>query len=290
MDYSKMINETLEYIEENLDENISLKKVSEMFLTSEYHFNRIFKFMIGVSYKKYLLSRKLSKSLIDLKETSDSILNISLNYGFEYVEVYSRAFKKQFLISPNDYRKSKVTLMTIEKAQVIERDFVNFNGGFTLRADFVFLGELNYYGKYNLVDTSAKSFLKDLEKGYEIFQNEVSNYEFFNTKKNYHIVTCLGDEVNFEVFYGYELIEEVILSEVKEANFYKKSINPSWYAKFNYIGDMIHIYPTFTEDIFKWIKDRKVPLKLVEAGMIVVFKEDYNSSKEMEIFIQVQRI
>lgn len=61
--------------------------------------------MTGYPLIHYIRGRKLSKSTYELIKTNMSILDIAQEYGFEYQQSYSRAFKKQFSISPDHFRQ-----------------------------------------------------------------------------------------------------------------------------------------------------------------------------------------
>lgn len=117
MNYTEIAQKSINYIEDNLKEKLYLEDLSREFSISQAHFNRIFKFLTGVSLKKYILDRKLESSLQPLKESRESIINIAMDLGFDYPEVFSRAFKKKFAISPINYRKSD---SVINKPNIIE--------------------------------------------------------------------------------------------------------------------------------------------------------------------------
>ena len=94
--YINLINKTIDYIEENIFERLNLSDISKQAYLSEYHFERLFKVIVGKSLKQYVLGRKLTMALDRLNNTNDPIINIAMDFGFEYPEVFSRAFKKQF--------------------------------------------------------------------------------------------------------------------------------------------------------------------------------------------------
>ncbi len=98
--YVAVINEAVDYIEDHIDEKLSLATLAERFGISDFHFNRMFKTVAGVTLKQYILGRKLIKAIGLLRESKLSVIDIAMDLGFEYPEVFSRAFKKQFGLSP----------------------------------------------------------------------------------------------------------------------------------------------------------------------------------------------
>lgn len=104
-DYYDTLQKALDYIEENIKEDISLEQLSELCNYSPHHFHRIFQSIIGIPVADYIRKRKLSKAANDIITTDKNILEIAIDYGFNSNETFSRAFKKIFDITPIAYRK-----------------------------------------------------------------------------------------------------------------------------------------------------------------------------------------
>lgn len=60
--YIEIINQTIDYIEENITNKLTLLEISKQFNISEYHFNRMFKTVVGKTLKQYILERKLANA------------------------------------------------------------------------------------------------------------------------------------------------------------------------------------------------------------------------------------
>lgn len=102
----RIIDLSVDYIYEHINEPLVVKTVAEQFNFSEYYFNRIFKEVTGESVYALIKRIKLEQSAIALKTEKDrSITDIGLDYGYE-VSNYSTAFKKQMAIGPAAYRKN----------------------------------------------------------------------------------------------------------------------------------------------------------------------------------------
>lgn len=92
-----------EYIEEHLDENLSLDSLAEEFYVSKYHIAHVFKDRLGMSIHQYITKKRLALC----KEAflgKASITEIYQTYGFGDYSSFYRAFKKEYGISPKDYR------------------------------------------------------------------------------------------------------------------------------------------------------------------------------------------
>ena len=98
-----------EYIEDHLEDDLSLEKLSELFFVSKYHIAHVFKDNIGLSIHQYITKKRLNlcKEAISGKM---SITEAYQMYGFGDYSSFYRAFKKEFGISPKDYRDMQIDL------------------------------------------------------------------------------------------------------------------------------------------------------------------------------------
>lgn len=104
-DYQKRINRVFEYIDENLDTDLSLINVSEIAFFSPYHFHRIFKFITQETLNEYVTRLRIEKSALSLIHKKIGITEISINCGFNDSSSFTRIFKKYYGISPTEFRK-----------------------------------------------------------------------------------------------------------------------------------------------------------------------------------------
>lgn len=99
------------------DEALTLSHLAGKFGYSEYHMSRKFKEISGMQFRDYLRYRRLAFALIEIRDTTKSILDIALDYGFSSHEAFTRAFKEAYNITPSEYRENPmpVVLRTIIK-------------------------------------------------------------------------------------------------------------------------------------------------------------------------------
>jgi AraC family transcriptional regulator len=106
MDYVASIQRTLDYIEENLQEQITLEKLAEIACFSPFHYHRVFQAMVGESVMDYVRQRRLTCAAERLFYSDEKVINIALDAGFQYHESFNRAFKKFYGVSPKQYRNA----------------------------------------------------------------------------------------------------------------------------------------------------------------------------------------
>ncbi|MBS4535221.1 AraC family transcriptional regulator [Clostridium sp. D2Q-14] len=112
------IQKSVDYIEEHLQEDISSETLAEMVGLSPFYFQRLFKRLVKKPVQEYIKLRRLSKVILELGTDEQRILDIALDYGFSSHANFTRAFKKTYGITPEEYKKSHPRLNTFAKPEV----------------------------------------------------------------------------------------------------------------------------------------------------------------------------
>ncbi|EDP9872205.1 helix-turn-helix domain-containing protein [Salmonella enterica] len=94
------------WLEQNLHCEITQEILEKRTGYSSRHLFTIFKACFGVSIANYVRKRRLTLASVMLRETQRSVTEIALMYQFDHLQTFTRAFKKQFGISPFKYRNS----------------------------------------------------------------------------------------------------------------------------------------------------------------------------------------
>lgn len=92
------------FIQEHLDEELSLERLARVAHFSPYHFHRIFRGMVGEGVNEYVRRLRLESAAVALKTTDWSVLDIALRAGYNAHEAFTRAFRQMFGASPTQYR------------------------------------------------------------------------------------------------------------------------------------------------------------------------------------------
>lgn len=98
------VYKALQFIENNLKNELSIETVANYVATSKYHFHRLFHSYVGTPLATYIRKRRLSNAATELLTTERRILEIALDYQFESQEAFTRAFKKMFQMTPGQYQ------------------------------------------------------------------------------------------------------------------------------------------------------------------------------------------
>lgn len=171
-------NTVLQYVEENLTNNINMEKISNITKLSAYNFQKIFTILTGISFGDYVRRRRLSTAMLDLCETEETIIYISGKYGYESPDSFTRSFKQYFGETPSYIRRTKSKLKTFPKF-VISLDIA---GGIEMEYKIVNKKSLNVMG--------IKASFESVEQGHKKIGNLWSE---FNTshhdEKLYNLCT-----------------------------------------------------------------------------------------------------
>jgi AraC family transcriptional regulator len=101
----KKTQPALAYAAGHLDEDVSLTALAERAGLSPHHFHRTFSEATGETPKQLTLRLRLGRAAAMLLTGGDSVLDIALACGFQSHEVFSRAFRRRFGMTPTAYRR-----------------------------------------------------------------------------------------------------------------------------------------------------------------------------------------
>lgn len=105
---SPRLERVMDYIQDNLNQPISLHELARVAHQSVYHFSREFKRVTGKSPYQYILSQRLECAKKLLKKNL-SIAEVAYTVGFADQSQLARAFKSAFGFSPTEFRKNLQT-------------------------------------------------------------------------------------------------------------------------------------------------------------------------------------
>lgn len=100
----------ISWLQENLDQNISLDQMAEKMNLSTSHFRAMFRAELGTGPGNYYFSMRIHEATRLLRETSLPIKEIAGRIGYNEISHFYRAFRKFNNSTPNDYRQEYTPL------------------------------------------------------------------------------------------------------------------------------------------------------------------------------------
>ena len=100
----KELQQTLDYINSNLDTKITLFKLANLIHLSPYHFSRLFKQSTGITLHQYIIKCRVERAKILLTKTNLPLAEIALKIGATNQSNFTAFFRDRVGITPKAYR------------------------------------------------------------------------------------------------------------------------------------------------------------------------------------------
>lgn len=100
-----LIQDTIDFMEENLKAEIEISELSQRAGYSEYHFCQLFQMATGLSVKRYLVCRRLKHGMYEISKGVKK-QEVAFSYGFDTYAGFYRAFYREYGMSPTEYQKT----------------------------------------------------------------------------------------------------------------------------------------------------------------------------------------
>ncbi len=115
----EQIQITINYIEDHIAEEISIEDLAIKASLSQFYYQRLFARLVKKPVNEYIKLRRLARASEALHDKNKKIIDIALDYGFSSHEVFTRAFKSAFGMTPENYRSNPVRLNNFIKPQLM---------------------------------------------------------------------------------------------------------------------------------------------------------------------------
>ena len=104
---TSLYQNVVSYIENHMEEELSLDRLARIFFVSKYHIAHVFKENLGISVHQYILQKRLTLCK-DALLGGRNITEACLSFGFGDYSGFYRAFKKEYGIPPKEFLKRHV--------------------------------------------------------------------------------------------------------------------------------------------------------------------------------------
>lgn len=109
-----LLQNLITYIEENLAQKLTLEDLAGRFDVSEIYIRKLFKSAFHMPISTYIKKRKLSSSAALLLKSDFRIADIAAEYGYEFPQTYINAFKREYGLTPFQWKKTEQPLRITE--------------------------------------------------------------------------------------------------------------------------------------------------------------------------------
>ncbi len=113
------IQKTVDHIEDHLAGEISITDLATLAALSPFYYQRLFSRLVRKPVNEYIKLRRLARAADVLPEKRRRILDIALDVGFSSHEVFTRAFRSAYDMTPEEFRENPVRLNHFCKPQLL---------------------------------------------------------------------------------------------------------------------------------------------------------------------------
>lgn len=108
MGKASVTEEIISYIEDHLEEELSLEKIAGALHYSRYYVARAFKESTGTTLHKYIQGRRLDEAARKLAQTRQPIIEVAFGAGYGSQQAFTQAFRLEYQCTPQKYRRMGV--------------------------------------------------------------------------------------------------------------------------------------------------------------------------------------
>lgn len=108
--WAEGIQSAVEYIEENLTEELDIGDIAAKAYVSPFHFQRIFSVLCGMTVGDYIRCRRLTLAAQELSSSDIKVIDAAVKYGYDSPDSFARAFAKFHGISPSAAKERGASL------------------------------------------------------------------------------------------------------------------------------------------------------------------------------------
>lgn len=129
MEWLTQLSQAIDYIENNLEGDISYEKAAKIACCSTYYFQRMFSYVSGIPLSDYIRRRRMTKAAFDLQVSKAKVMDIGLKYGYVSPTSFNRAFQNVHGVAPTIARKEGIILNAYPRISFS----INITGGESMK-------------------------------------------------------------------------------------------------------------------------------------------------------------
>lgn len=278
MEWIEAINRTLSYIEDHLEDDLSMPVLARQSAYSPFYLQRTFAMMTDMTLAEYVRQRRLSMAGQALQATDAKVIDVALRFGYETPEAFQKAFRRFHGVTPAAAKKSRVQLRYLNPLHIK----ISLTGGRIMDYSVESIGKLYVMGR-------EKRFPYDSAFGLIPAYWDEYYQQGWNKQVPGYIGACF-DECGSSDF-GYLIGSFCDESEQPPEGFVRHEIGPQLWAKFKAHGPIPGALQSLNRQIFtEWLPGNPEYEHAAPLNLEIYTEGDMSAADyESEIWIPVRR-
>lgn len=118
MDWIKAVENAIEYIEENITEDLTITGIASQVNLSAFYFQKGFAMLCGYTVGEYIRMRRLSLAGSELLSSDVKVIDLAVKYGYDSADSFTKAFTRFHGSTPTDVRKNGAALKSFARLHI----------------------------------------------------------------------------------------------------------------------------------------------------------------------------
>lgn len=110
MNWTKIIEDAIKFIEENITEDLTVGRIAQEVNTSAFYFQKGFSMLCGYTVGEYVRMRRLSLAGEELTSSDIKVIDLAMKYGYDSADSFTKAFTRFHGSTPTDVRQNCVCI------------------------------------------------------------------------------------------------------------------------------------------------------------------------------------
>ncbi len=159
MGWIEGISDAINYIEDNITEELTMGNIAKQAFVSSFYFQKGFAMLCGFTVGEYIRQRRLTLAGSELVSTDRKIIDIALKYGYDSPDSFTKAFLRFHGVTPTAVRKDGAMLKSFAPLKIK----FSLEGGFIMdyriieKEAFTVMGAAKVF-KYDTAGTEIPKF------------------------------------------------------------------------------------------------------------------------------------
>ncbi len=286
MDINRAFDNVIDYIEENICNEINYEEAAKMMGVSVFHFQRLFSFLTGIPIAEYIRRRKMTLAGFDIQKSNEKIIDIALKYSYESHSSFSRAFQVFHGVTPSAVRDEGRSIRVYPPIHL----HITIQGNDVINFRIEKTEPYQLFGKDDVILPMEHKYALDFIKNYGNNIVKSGSHAAINVAAGYpiddehpfhllHGIYFKGKENNIHFMYGWEKPE----NEIGE-DFTLIDVPKSTWAVFTYYGEHMEGLPKVWTYIYtSWLYTSNYKIE----DYIIIEKESWHDKNQKVICAEV---